>query len=77
MGRDTTDDGRNDLVSADTTGADIYVVARVETSGKTKRCLFPVSAAPNPNGYYVFPLSSETIDPSDSPSNDHSGQKAE
>ena len=63
MGHDATvtDDGRNDLVFTNTTGADIYVVARVETSGKTKRCLFQFYGRPDPNGY-TYSLSSETIE---------------
>lgn len=63
MGHDATvtDDGRNDLVFTNTTGADIYVVARVETSGKTKRCLFQFYGRPEPNGY-TYALSSETIE---------------
>ena len=63
MGHDATvtDDGRNDLVFTNTTGADIYVVARVETSGKTKRCLFQFYGRPDPDGY-TYSLESETIE---------------
>lgn len=63
MGHDATvtDDGRNDLVFTNTTGADIYVVARVETSGKTKRCLFQFYGRPEPDGY-TYSLQSETVE---------------
>ncbi len=62
MGSDATVADRGiDFVFKNNTGADIYLVARVVTSGNTKTCLFQVYGRPDPYGY-TYELVHETVE---------------
>lgn len=62
MGLDATVSDRGiDFVFTNDTGADIYVVARLEQSGNTKSCLFQLYGRPEPNGY-TYSLMPETVE---------------
>lgn len=62
MGLDATVADRGiDLVFTNNTGADVYCVARVESSGNNKTCLFEFYGRPDPNGY-TYSLLPEIIE---------------
>ena len=62
MGSDATVADRGiDFVFRNNTGSDIYLVARVITSGNTKTCLFQVYGRPDPYGY-TYELVHETVE---------------
>lgn len=62
MGADATVyDGRIDFVFQNNTGQDIYLVARVESSGNKKFCTFQIYGRPDPSGF-TYSLSHETIE---------------
>ena len=49
------------MVFTNNTGADVYCVARVESSGNNKTCLFEFYGRPDPNGY-TYSLLPEIIE---------------
>lgn len=62
MGADATvADDRYDFVFENNTGADIYLVAKIEGSGNKKTCVFEIYGRPDPNGY-TYSLRHEQIE---------------
>lgn len=68
MGADATVADRGiDFKFKNDTGSDIYIIARVETNGKSKTCLFQIYGRPEPNGY-SYSLRHETLEVIPAPS---------